>query len=138
MRRGCAGPGSDRYSIDLQGRPAHGLREMDRLLAMPEPAPALQPTLASPAEQMFPTLTPAQMARIAAHGSRRALRPGEVLVEAGDPVVPFFAVEAGRIEIVRPSGAAETLVAVAGPGQFTGEATMLSGRRALNRLRGAG
>lgn len=103
---------------------------------MTEPAPAIQPTLASPAEQMFPTLTPAQVARIAAHGSRRTIRPGEVVVEAGDPVLPFFVVQAGRIEIVRPGcDDDETLVATVGPGQFTGEVTMLSGRRALLRLR---
>ena len=52
----------------------------------------------------------------------------------GDHVVPFFVVTAGRVEIVRPSGAAETLVAVHGPGQFTGEVNMLSGRRALVRV----
>lgn len=101
---------------------------------MTEPAPPLQPTFASPAERMFPALAPAQMARIAAHGSRRTVRPGEVLVEAGDPVVPFFLVASGRLEIVRPEGAAATLVATVGPGQFSGEVTMLSGRRALMRV----
>jgi thioredoxin reductase (NADPH) len=38
---------------------------------------------------------------------------------------------------VRPEGAAETLVAVHHPGQFTGEVSTLSGRRALFRLRAA-
>lgn len=89
------------------------------------------------ADQMFPTLTPAQIARIAAHGSVRPVRSGEVLFEAGDPVVPFFVVKTGRIEMVRPSGAAETLVVVHGPGQFTGEVNMLSGRRSLVRARAA-
>ena len=103
---------------------------------MTEPAsPVLTPTLASPAEQMFPTLTPAQLARIAGHGRVRQVSPGEVLVEAGDHVMPFFVVRTGRIEIVRPSGSTETLVAVDEPGQFTGEVTMLSGRRALMRVR---
>lgn len=37
----------------------------------------------------------------------------------------------GQIEIVRPSGATETQVAVHEPGQFTGETQMLSGRRSL-------
>src|SRR5215210_6699615 len=73
------------------------------------------PTLASPADQTFPTLTPAQIARIAAHGSVRPIQKGEVLAEAGDPIVP--------------------LVAVHGPGQFTGETNMLSGRRSLVRAR---
>ncbi len=102
---------------------------------MTEPAQPLQPTLASRSEQMFPTLTPAQVARIAVHGQVRGLRQGEVLVEAGDAVVPFFVVTAGGIEIVRPACDEETLVAVAGPGQFTGEVIMLSGRRALMQLR---
>ncbi len=103
---------------------------------MTEPAPTVLPfTLASPGEQIFPTLTAALMARIAAHGRLRQLQRGEVLVEAGDQVVPFFVVTAGRIEIVRPSGAGETLLVVLGPGQFTGEVTLLSGRRALVRAR---
>jgi thioredoxin reductase (NADPH) len=84
---------------------------------------------------MFPTLTPAQVARIESHGSLRPVRSGEVLVEAGDPVVPFFVIKTGRLEAVQPSGAAETLVAIEEPGQFTGEVTMLSGRRALVRVR---
>ena len=92
-------------------------------------------TLASGGERVFPTLTPAQVKRIAGHGQVRPIRPGEVLVEAGEQVVPFFVVTAGRIEIVRPSGSAETLVAVHGPGQFTGEVNMLSGRPALVRAR---
>ena len=102
---------------------------------MTEPAPLIQPTLASPAEQTFPTLTPAQSERIAAHGRVRPVLAGEVLVEAGQPVIPFFLVKAGRLEAVRPSGTGETRIAEQGPGQFTGEVTMLSGRRALVRIR---
>jgi thioredoxin reductase (NADPH) len=101
---------------------------------MTEPAlPA--PTAASRPDQMFPTLTPAQVERIAAHGSVRPVRQGEVLVEAGDPVVPFFVVTAGQVEIVQRSGGSETLVAIHKPGQFTGEVNMLSGRRSLVQAR---
>ena len=82
---------------------------------------------------MFPRLTPAQLARVVAHGHRRSTRRGEVLFEAGDPAAPFFLVIAGQVEIVRPSGTGEELVAVHGPGQFTGEVNMLSGRRSLLR-----
>ena len=92
-------------------------------------------TLSSGVERMFPTLTPAQVKRIAAHGKQRSIRSGEVLIEAGARVVPFFVVMAGRVEVVRPSGSTETLVAVHGPGQFTGEVNMLSGRPALVRSR---
>src|SRR5437870_10549152 len=88
--------------------------------ALPSPL-----TLSSGVERMFPTLTPAQVKRIAAHGKQRSIRSGEVLIEAGARVVPFFVVTAGRVEVVRPSGSTETLVAVHGPGQFTGEVNML-------------
>ena len=92
-------------------------------------------TLSSGAERMFPILTPAQIERIAAHGKLRAVRSGEVLIEAGARVVPFFVITAGRVEVARPSGTSETLVAVHGPGQFTGEVNMLSGRPTLVRSR---
>src|SRR5262245_1063123 len=86
-------------------------------------------------ERIFPTLTPAQVARVAPHGKTRPIAAGEVLVEAGDTVVPFYVVTAGRVEVVRPDRVGETLVAVHGPGQFGGEANMISGRRALFRAR---
>jgi thioredoxin reductase (NADPH) len=92
-------------------------------------------TLTARIGQLFPTLTPAQIARVAAHGQRHPIQRGEVLFEAGSAVIPFFVVVEGRIEIVQPSGATETLVAVHGPGQFSGEIQMLSGRRALARAR---
>jgi thioredoxin reductase (NADPH) len=102
---------------------------------MTDTAVPIAPTLASGIERMFPTLTPAQVKRIAAHGRSRSISAGEVLVEAGAHVVPFFVVTAGRVEGVRPSGSIETLVALHGPGQFTGEVNMLSGRPALIRSR---
>jgi thioredoxin reductase (NADPH) len=104
---------------------------------MTEPVSPVQPALPSQVEQMFPKLKPAHIARIAAHGTERSVAQGEVLVEAGDTVVPFFVVLAGRIEIVRPARAAETLITVHEPGQFTGEVNMISGRRSLVRARAA-
>jgi thioredoxin reductase (NADPH) len=100
---------------------------------MTEPASPVPP---SPRiDPIFPTLTPGQVARIAAHGHVRPTSLGEVLVEAGDHAVPFFVVTAGHVEIVRPTGSSETLVANHSPGQFTGETNMLSGRRSLVRAR---
>jgi thioredoxin reductase (NADPH) len=93
------------------------------------------PLTSSRVEQIFPILTPAQINRIAVHGHMRAIQPGEVLVEQGDSTVPFFVVVSGELEIVRPSCAGETLVTIPGPGQFTGEVNMLSGRRTLVRMR---
>ncbi len=65
----------------------------------------------------------------------RATKSGEVLIEQGNNNVPFFVLVSGEIEILRPSGATETLITVHGPGEFTDEVNMLSGRRALYRVR---
>ena len=89
----------------------------------------------SPAEHVFPTLTQPQIERLASHGRVRQVRDGDVLIEAGDETVPFFVVRAGQIEMIQPSGAQEKIVARHGPGQFTGELNLLSGRRALMRAR---
>jgi thioredoxin reductase (NADPH) len=86
-------------------------------------------------DELFPTLTSEQIARIAAHGHRRRTEASEVLVEAGAPIVPWFVVVEGRLDIIRREGANELLVASHGPGQFSGEANMISGRRALFEVR---
>ncbi len=85
--------------------------------------------------QTFPTLTPAQLARMAAHGRVRQVRLGEVLVDVGDENTRFFAVTTGRIDILRAADGGEEVLVSTGPGQFTGEVSALSGRRALVRLR---
>jgi thioredoxin reductase (NADPH) len=94
----------------------------------------LRPTR-SRTEHVFPTLTASQIARVAAHGRRRSVAEGELLTDAGDHVVPFFVVTAGEVQVVRPSPSGDALVALHGPGQFTGEATLISGRRTLVRAR---
>ena len=83
----------------------------------------------------FPTLTAAQVARVAAHGRLRPVRPGELLIEAGAPDTPFYVIVEGRHEIVGHTDGAELVIAVHRPGQFTGEVNMLSGRRSFFALR---
>ncbi|MCW3098717.1 MAG: trxB 1 [Chthonomonadaceae bacterium] len=85
--------------------------------------------------QMFPRLTAAQLERVVPHGRVRPVKRGEVLVEVGDQVAPYFVIIRGQVEIVRPSDATETLITVHGPGQFTGEVNRLLGRRSLVRAR---
>ena len=93
-------------------------------------------TLASRVDQVFPTLTPAQIARVAAHGHVRQVQRGEVLVEAGEQVVPFFVVTAGQVEhcpaIRRHRGARGR---PCDRGSSPARSTMLSGRRRLVRIR---
>ena len=50
-----------------------------------------------------------------------------MLFDVGQTVVPFFVITEGRVEIVRPAAAVETVITVHGPGEFTGEVNMLSG-----------
>ncbi len=85
-------------------------------------------------ERAFPALTEKQVARIATHGRRRSTTRGEVLVEVGDRAVPFFVVVTGEIEAVRPSEGADTLIVRHQSGHFSGEANMITGRRAIARL----
>lgn len=102
---------------------------------MPETPLPTQPAAPAAVERLFPTLTAAQIARIAAHGHRRSVARGEVLVEVGDKAVPFFVVVSGEIQVLRPAGAAETLIVTHRSGQFSGEGNMITGRRALARQR---
>ena len=100
-----------------------------------DPPPRLRLSAPSPEERLFPTLTPAQITRIAAHGRRRAIARGEVLVDVGAKVVPFFVVISGEIQVVRAPGGTDTVIVAHRPGQFSGEANMITGRRSLARVR---
>src|ERR1700752_5174777 len=94
------------------------------------------PLTVTRADRIFPTLTEAQMQRLASHGAARTVRSGEVLVELGDNDIPVFLVMSGELEILRPSlTTQETLIRVVAPRQFTGEINTLSGRRAFARIR---
>jgi thioredoxin reductase (NADPH) len=91
-------------------------------------------------QQMFPKLTDAQIARIAAHAVRRSIPAGQVVFNQGDTDLGIQVVLSGALEVVRPGIAGDDLITVHGPGQFTGEVSTLSGRRALvrGRMREAG
>ncbi len=82
---------------------------------------------------MFPTLTPAQIARIEAHGVVRPIRQGEILVEVGEQPAPFYVIKSGQVEVVRLSPTGDTVITVHTAGQFTGEINMIAGRRAFFR-----
>jgi len=92
-------------------------------------------TSAATAPLMFPTLTAAQIARVACHGVIRPITRGEVLIESGQRNVPFFVVKSGAIDVIHPSDLGDTLVAVVHAHRFTGDISMILGRPALMRLR---
>ena len=61
--------------------------------------------------QMFPALTPEQIARVAGMGKTRKVERGEILFEPGDTNVPFFVLLSGSMEIVQPDVDRERFVA---------------------------
>jgi thioredoxin reductase (NADPH) len=85
--------------------------------------------------QMFPELTDAQVARVAAIGKRREISAGEVLFDVGEQNTPLFVVLQGTIDVVLPIADREQPIVVHGPRQFSGEINMLSARRSLVRGR---
>lgn len=85
--------------------------------------------------EAFPTLTASQVARIGKYGHIRQIQPAEILIEVGVQTSRFFVVKRGQVDAVRPSGASEELVAEIRAGQFTGELSMLSGRRGFVQIR---
>lgn len=85
--------------------------------------------------QAFPALNAAQINRVRSGSKLRQVENGEILFDVGDTNVPFFVLLSGRMEIVQPDLNGEQFVAKHGPGEFTGEMTMMSGRRSLVRGR---
>src|SRR5579862_5621735 len=85
--------------------------------------------------QAFPILTPAQIDRIRPLARSRSVKRGEILFEPDDTTVPFFVLLSGSMEIVQPALDSERPIATHGPGEFTGEMTMISGQRCLVRGR---
>jgi thioredoxin reductase (NADPH) len=108
---------------------------MGRSRAVTTPIAASPARSAPDVDQAFPKLTPEQVERIAVHGRTRRVERGEVLVVAGKPTPKFFVVSTGAIEALNLRSDGEATVTTILPGQFTGEVTMLSGRRALVTLR---
>ena len=102
---------------------------------MTTPVAAAPSQPAPDVDQAFPRLTPEQIERIAVHGRMRRVERGEVLVAAGKPTPKFFVVSTGTIEALNLTSDGEATVTTILAGQFTGEVTMLSGRRALVTLR---
>lgn len=98
-------------------------------------------------ELAFPTLTPAQIEGLRKFGSERSVTAGQILFQEGDRGFCFYVVLDGSIEIVdyssgsphdsargRPLDTAlgrPHVIVVHGPGQFTGDVDLLSGRVAL-------
>ncbi|MEY2412317.1 MAG: thioredoxin reductase, partial [Acidobacteriaceae bacterium] len=77
-----------------------------------------------------PTLSPEQIERIRSSAQWRSVQKGEVLYESSQPDVPLFIVLEGSVSISR-TGEDDKILAVRETGQFTGEMSVISGKRSL-------
>lgn len=94
---------------------------------------AILPSALDPNTQAFPTLTPAQIDRIRPLGRVRSVHSGEVLFEPGRDTTPFYVLLSGELSILQGSLDGERIIVKHGPGEFSGEISMISGQRSLVR-----
>ncbi|HEY1496561.1 MAG TPA: FAD-dependent oxidoreductase [Candidatus Solibacter sp.] len=83
----------------------------------------------------FPKLSAAQITQLEPFGTPRRANAGEVVFDVGSADHGVFVVQSGSLEIIGVTNGVETVVAVLEPGEFTGEISLLSGRRTLVRCR---
>jgi thioredoxin reductase (NADPH) len=93
-----------------------------------------QSAYAGRSAQMFPHLTPAQIARLSAHGRKVATQKSQILAEPGDHP-PMYVVLSGSIEIIQPTLSGETLIVVHTPGSFSGDVGTLRAISSVVRMR---
>lgn len=79
----------------------------------------------------FPKLTESEIERLAALAEVCSFRDGEVVFAAGQRGMPFYVVESGEIAIVDETADVDRTVVVHGPGEFTGDVSLLTDRPAV-------
>jgi thioredoxin reductase (NADPH) len=82
-------------------------------------------------EVAFGPLSEANIEALARIGVERRVEQGDLLFAEGDRDPCFFLVLDGEVEIIETSSGEARVVTVHGPGTFTGDVDMLSGRAAL-------
>jgi thioredoxin reductase (NADPH) len=95
---------------------------------------AMESRFAGRQAQMFPQLTPAQIAFLERYGRKITTQPRQILAEPGDRR-PMFVVLSGSIEVVQVGLNGEVPVTVHQPGSFTGEMSTLRGASGVVRMR---
>ena len=82
--------------------------------------------------QMFPILTPEQITELTPFGIESRFASGETLWSIGDRDRDFYVVLEGTVEIVhRDPFGRDTVITTYGPGSYSGETAMLTGRGAM-------
>lgn len=86
----------------------------------------------------FPTLSEGELQCLRELGAEREFQDGEALIENGDRDFSFFAVTEGALTVIDTSSGTEREVTSHGPGEFTGDVAMLTGRPAVVTIRAFG
>lgn len=89
------------------------------------------------AEQMFPKLSKAQIARLEPHGTHLPTTEGQVLIEPGAHEYKMIVVLAGSLKVTVP-GFDEQVIRPLGPGDFAGEMSTLRGVPGFARVEVSG
>jgi thioredoxin reductase (NADPH) len=84
-----------------------------------------------PREIAFPILTAAQIAAVDRFSTLNSFEPGATLFAAGERDFKFFILKSGEVGIYEGSSGEDKLVVTHGPGEFTGDIDMLTGRAAI-------
>jgi thioredoxin reductase (NADPH) len=89
----------------------------------------VSPTREARQAQMFPVLTPEEIARMARFGTPRSFADGERVMQTGKPTRGIYLVLSGAIRITgRDAHGHDFPVVEHGPGAFSGEVSQLSGK----------
>ena len=89
-------------------------------------------------ENLFPRLAPDLVECLRGHAREVELRDGEVAFRQGESRYDMFVVLEGQIRVFKEVGNQEYLLVVQGPGEFTGEISMLTGSPAIATGRAVG
>ena len=98
---------------------------VDPDFSIARPVPAAPGRLPTP---LFDDLSDDELQVLAAGLEGREYREGETVVEEGAPGDSMFVVVGGTVEVLTKKRDADVVLAVLGPGDFFGEAALLSGR----------
>ncbi len=88
-------------------------------------------------EAVFPRLDDHEMECVRRVATPKSLADGEILFHAGTAEIPFNVVESGGLEIINPLDEGR-IVVTHGPGHFSGDIDMLTGRPVNVGARAAG
>lgn len=82
-------------------------------------------------QHAFPIFDADAMQAIARYAEPVAFEKNDVLIKQGDKNFPFYVIKSGEIRIVERDGGEERFVINHGPGHFTGDVDMITGRSAV-------